>query len=161
MKSLFLSVLLFVLPFFVSSQLQLDSNIIKSDFGGDFVAVKIKVSNMMVLNENLKTENVDSLYSYKSKKQSKPFFYFYFNINDKKVLYRNRDYYTNVGFITSTNIINNSVCFDYIAKGGKTYYVKITLSENNQYNLLILEKNKRGKIKTYFSKNCDLSKFSV
>jgi hypothetical protein len=161
MKSLVLSILLFVLPIFGFSQLQIDSNIVKSDFGGDFVAIKLKVLGMMVLNDDLKTENVDSLYSCKSKKQSKPFFYFYFNINDKKVLYRNRDYYTNVGFIKSTNLVSGSICFDYLAKKGKTYQVKITSGENNKFNVLILEKNKRGKVKTYFSKNCDLSKFSV
>ena len=38
MKSLVLSILLFVLPIFGFSQLQIDSNIVKSDFGGDFVA---------------------------------------------------------------------------------------------------------------------------
>jgi hypothetical protein len=76
MKSLVLFVLFLILSTVSFSQSQVDSSTLISGID----VVKLRVSDMMVLKGSTVTENVDSLYLLKHKKQTNPFFYFYIDV---------------------------------------------------------------------------------
>ena len=138
-----------------------DSIIRSSDFSGSFDLLKIKVSNLIVLKEKSNSRNLDSHTIHMRRKLIKPLLYLCFNITEKKVLFRNRDYFTNIGFFISSNISDSSAYFEYFTKSGKTYKVELTSNRNNTLNLFITETKKNGKRKTYLSKNCGFEKVSV
>lgn len=139
------------------SQTPVDSNTLIS--GIDIV--KLRVSDMMVLKGNAVTENVDSLYLLKHRKQTNPYFYFYINVVDKIVTYYKREYYTELGFIRKIKSSENNITFDYIAKGNINYYVKIDVDLEGKVNLLIIQTNENSKTKVYFSNKCKLEKVVI
>jgi hypothetical protein len=157
MKSLMLFVSFLILSHSTFSQTPVDSNTLIS--GIDIV--KLRVSDMMVLKGNAVTENVDSLYLLKHKKQTNPYFYFYINVVDKIVTYYKREYYTELGFIRKIKSSENNITFDYIAKGNINYYVKIDVDLEGKVNLLIIQTNENGKTKVYFSNKCKLEKVVI
>jgi len=157
MKSLVLFVLFLILSTVSFSQSQVDSNTLISGID----VVKLRVSDMMVLKGNTVTENVDSLYLLKHKKQTNPFFYFYIDVVGKTIMYSKREYHTKLGFIRKIKSSENNITFDYIAKGNINYYVKIDVDLEGKVNLLIIQTNENGKTKVYFSNECKLEKVVV
>jgi hypothetical protein len=157
MKSLVLFVLFLILSTVSFSQSQVDSSTLISGID----VVKLRVSDMMVLKGNTVTENVDSLYLLKHKKQTNPFFYFYIDVVGKTIMYSKREYHTKLGFIRKIKSSENNITFDYIAKGNINYYVKIDVDLEGKVNLLIIQTNKNGKTKVYFSNECKLEKVVV
>jgi hypothetical protein len=157
MKSLVLFVLFLILSTVSFSQSQVDSSTLISGID----VVKLRVSDMMVLKGNTVTENVDSLYLLKHKKQTNPFFYFYIDVVGKTIMYSKREYHTKLGFIRKIKSSENNITFDYIAKGNINYYVKIDVDLEGKVNLLIIQTNENGKTKVYFSNECKLEKVVV
>jgi hypothetical protein len=157
MKSLVLFVLFLILSTVSFSQSQVDSSTLISGID----VVKLRVSDMMVLKGSTVTENVDSLYLLKHKKQTNPFFYFYIDVVGKTIMYSKREYHTKLGFIKKIKSSENNITFDYIAKGNINYYVKIDVDLEGKVNLLIIQTNENGKTKVYFSNECKLEKVVV
>jgi hypothetical protein len=157
MKSLVLFVLFLILSTVSFSQSQVDSSTLISGID----VVKLRVSDMMVLKRSTVTENVDSLYLLKHKKQTNPFFYFYIDVVGKTIMYSKREYHTKLGFIRKIKSSENNITFDYIAKGNINYYVKIDVDLEGKVNLLIIQTNENGKTKVYFSNECKLEKVVV
>jgi hypothetical protein len=157
MKSLVLFVLFLILSTVSFSQSQVDSSTLISGID----VVKLRVSDMMVLKGSTVTENVDSLYLLKHKKQTNPFFYFYIDVVGKTIMYSKREYHTKLGFIRKIKSSENNITFDYIAKGNINYYVKIDVDLEGKVNLLIIQTNENGKTKVYFSNECKLEKVVV
>ena len=157
MKSLMLFVSFLILSHSTFSQTPVDSNTLISGID----VVKLRVSDMMVLKGSMSTENVDSLYLLKHRKQTNPYFYFYINVVDKIVTYYKREYHTKLGFIRKIKSSENNITFDYIAKGNINYYVKIDVDSEGKVNLLIIQTNENGKTKVYFSNDCTIEKVVV
>jgi hypothetical protein len=107
MKSSVLFVLFLILSTVSFSQSQVDSNTLISGID----VVKLRVSDMMALKRSAVTENVDSLYLLKHRKQTNPYFYFYINVVDKIVTYYKREYYTELGFIRKIKSSENNITF--------------------------------------------------
>ena len=157
MKSLVLFVLFLILSTVNFSQSQVDSNTLISVID----VVKLRVSDMMVLKGSMSTENVESLYLLKHRKQTNPFFYFYIDVVGKTIMYSKREYHTKLGFIRKIKSSENNITFDYIAKGNINYYVKIDVDLEGKVNLLIIQTNENGKTKVYFSNECRLEKVVI
>ena len=157
MKSLVLFVLFLILSTVNFSQSQVDSNTLISGID----VVKLRVSDMMVLKGSMSTENFESLYLLKHRKQTNPFFYFYIDVVGKTIMYSKREYHTKLGFIRKIKSSENNITFDYIAKGNINYYVKIDVDLEGKVNLLIIQTNENGKTKVYFSNECKLEKVVI
>ena len=157
MKSLVLFVLFLILSTVNFSQSQVDSNTLISGID----VVKLRVSDMMVLKGSMSTENVESLYLLKHRKQTNPFFYFYIDVVGKTIMYSKREYHTKLGFIRKIKSSENNITFDYLAKGNINYYVKIDVDLEGKVNLLIIQTNENGKTKVYFSNECKLEKVVI
>ena len=115
----------------------------------------------MVLKEKSNSRNLNSFAYHQRRKKINPIFYLCINVSENKVLFRNRAYFTNIGFLVSSNLSDDSASFEYFVKSGKTFEINITSGENDKINLLILETKKNGKVKTYFSPNCGVDFFSI
>ena len=157
MKSLVLFVLFLILSTVNFSQSQVDSNTLISGID----VVKLRVSDMMVLKGSMSTENFESLYLLKHRKQTNPFFYFYIDVVGKTIMYSKREYHTKLGFIRKIKSSENNITFDYLAKGNINYYVKIDVDLEGKVNLLIIQTNENGKTKVYFSNECKLEKVVI
>lgn len=160
MKLLIFSFLLFVINFSFS-QTKIDSNLLVSDFGGKYVAIKLFVPNLNISKKNNVDANIDSLYSKQYRKVRKHIFYYYFNLHNKEALYRIKRYCTNAGYIRKIDLSDNKITFEYLIKGGKVRTATISYNNDNCYSLIMTKINKRGKVKTYFTKDCTLVKYSV
>jgi hypothetical protein len=162
MKNLIFILISFLTLNSVYSQKNYDTNSLIS--GIDIL--KLGVSEMMLLKDEYKSNGVDELYSLKYKKQKNHYFYFYVNLTDKVIKLRKRELYTETGFINNITSTKNSLSFEFTKIHPKNinkykfYDVKIIVNSNNNVELLIVEKNIKGKTKVFFTKELKLEKIT-
>ena len=48
-----------------------------------------------------------------------------------------------------------------VEENGSFLTIEISINENGSTNAILKETNRRGKVKVYFSENCELNRYSV
>jgi len=159
MKNLIFILISFLTLNSVWGQIKIDSNIIKSDFEGDLVSLDLKLYD--VRKSVSSSNDIDYLYNEKNKKQFRPYFRFYISFCNGDVFYNNRKYKTKVAMIDSVFVSNDVLNITtYSIKEKNKLLIKISNDKENNIQVLIIEKNKNGKTKKYFCKNCKMKKIS-
>jgi hypothetical protein len=159
MKNLIFILISFLTLKSVYGQIKIDSNIVKSDFGGSLVSLDLKLND--VRKSVSSSDDIGYLCNEKNKKQFRPYFRFYISFCNGDVFYNNRKYKTKVAILDSVFVSNDVLNITMISiKNKNKLLIKISNDKENNVQVLIIEKYKNGKTKKYFSKNCKIKKIS-
>jgi len=158
MKKLFILLLLVSLSKVSLSQ-KINEDYILPDEGNYYISIYLNIEGLKLSKSDSVFEDIDSLKTndYKELKDGFTFFAF---IKTYMSVWYNTPNKSLVGNLKSINILDNNIVIGMNDKKGN--FISIEISKNqNGYTTIIKETNKKGKVKVYFSEDCELSRYSV
>lgn len=158
MKKLFILLLLVSLSKVSLSQ-KINEDYILPDEGNYYVSIYLNIEGLKLSKSDSVFEDIDSLKTndYKELKDGFTFFAF---IKTYMSVWYNTPNKSLVGNLKSINILDNNIVIGMNDKKGN--FISIEISKNkNGYTTIIKETNKKGKVKVYFSEDCELSRYSI
>jgi len=159
MKKLFILLLLLVSLSKVSLSQKINEDYILPDEGNYYVSIYLNIEGLKLSKSDSVFEDIDSLKTndYKELKDGFTFFAF---IKTYMSVWYNTPNKSLVGNLKSINILDNNIVIGMNDKKGN--FISIEISKNqNGYTTIIKETNKKGKVKVYFSEDCELSRYSI
>ena len=158
MKKLFILLLLVSLSKISLSQ-KIYEDYILPDQGNYYVSIYLNIEDIKLSKSDSIFEDIDSLKTNDYKELKGGFTFFAFIKTYMSVWY-NTPNKSLVGNLKSINILDNNIVIGMNDKKGN--FISMEISKNqNGYTTIIKETNKKGKVKVYFSEDCELSRYSI
>lgn len=158
MKKLFILLLLVSLSNIILSQ-KINEDYILPDQGNYYVSIYLNIEGLKMSKSDSVFDDIDSLKTNDYKELKDGFTFFAFKKTYMSVWY-NTPNKSLVGNLKSINVLDNNIVIGMNDKRGN--FISIEISKNqNGYTTIIKETNKKGKVKVYFSEDCELNRYSI
>ena len=158
-----------LLLFFTSTSLgftqKINQDFIHADSAKYYISVYLNVHDLNLSNYEVKDQyaelpDIATLKELKFKKARNGFEFFAFKKTYSKVWY-NKKCQSLIGHILSINTIDGDILVAMKGENRNFIRIRISKNENDEISATIKEIRKNGKVKVYFSENCELNRYSI
>ena len=144
---------------------EINANYIHADSGKYYISVylnmhDLKRSNYEVKDQYAELPDIATLKELKFKKARNGFEFFAFKKTYSKVWY-NKKCQSLIGDLLSINTSDGEILVAMKGENGNFFRIRISKNENDEISATIKEIRKNGKVKVYFSENCEIDRYSI